>query len=106
MTTEQGTETKTAKKVSRLVDTELILTHNVTYYRWDTDESYSQRLKEWAEELEEFIRDHRSQDRISIEVHRKMEDQCDQCGKPWEPDTQDGVTGCAYCGVTIESGEA
>ena len=100
-TTEQKTEGRTAKRAVRAVDTYIRLTPDLDRWRGESDESWEKRLTAWGQELEAFIRDHRSQDRTSVYVEVQREAQCDQCGKPWEPDTQDGVTYCAYCGVEV-----
>lgn len=51
-----------------------------------TLEKRAKRLAEWCREFEEFIRDHRSQDPISLVVEREYQDQCSHCGNEWEED--------------------
>lgn len=58
-------------------------------------------LESWARELEDFVRDHRSQDPITVTVERVTETQCDQCGCPWEVATDDNGTFCAWCGIVV-----
>ena len=58
-----------------------------------TLERKAQRLEEWCREFEDFLRDHRSQDPVSLSVERGYEDQCSFCGRPWEEDA-DGPLCC------------
>ena len=92
---------KSAKPVTVISGLRMVLTGRVPFYHWQMMETYGNALDTWAKELEEFIRDHRSQDNVSITVERVMETQCDQCHREWEPYTEDGVTFCANCGVPV-----
>lgn len=58
-------------------------------------------LEAKCREFVEFLRDHRSQDRIELEVVRERADLCSACGRTWEPSVEDGVTGCAGCGAIL-----
>ena len=49
-----------------------------------TPEDEIKVAKRWAKDFEEFVRDHRSQDSVKIEVVENYEDQCSNCGSPWE----------------------
>lgn len=63
--------------------------------RWSRDmEGKARALESWAMEFEEFIRDHRSQDPVSLVVERQYQDQCSHCGREWEEDS-DGPLCCA-----------
>lgn len=59
----------------------------------NTIERKVKALEEWCREFEYFIRDHRSQDCVSLTVEREYEDQCSYCGNKWEVD-EDGPTCC------------
>lgn len=50
-------------------------------------------LEGWCRDMEDFIRDHRSRDDISLEVTREYEDRCSFCGREWEED-EDGMPTC------------
>lgn len=56
-------------------------------------EQQARNLERWAREFEAFIRDHRSQDPVSLTVIRDHEDQCSHCGRAWEEDA-DGPLCC------------
>ena len=58
-----------------------------------TMEGRATALEEWAKELVEFIRDHRSRDDLGLTVKRIYEDQCSHCGYTWEVDDE----GCPVC---------
>jgi hypothetical protein len=61
------------------------------YRRWGgyTQEQYAKHCSDWVREFEEFMRDHRSQDPVFLNVERKYEDQCEFCGSTdFDPDPQ------------------
>lgn len=58
-----------------------------------SSEEKQRRLNAWAREFEAFVRDHRSQDPISLNVIRDERDQCSHCGYEWEQDA-DGPLCC------------
>ena len=62
-------------------------------------ESQAKQLQRWADEFNEFIRDHRSRDDVSLSVNRKYEDQCSHCGYTWELDDE-GVPVCCDKAIT------
>ena len=57
-------------------------------------EARAKYLEEWCKEFEAFVRDHRSQDPVSLSVIREYEDQCTHCGLLWEED-EDGPICCS-----------
>ena len=62
--------------------------------RWSkTLEDKAKRLEEWCRDFEEFLRDHRSQDPVSLNVEREYQEQCSLCGREWEEDA-DGPLCC------------
>lgn len=73
-------------------------------YLWDrTEEGRAKALEGAVRDFEEFLRDHRSQDAVSLYVDRVYEDQCSACGEKWEPCMEDGITSCASCCATVEA---
>lgn len=50
-----------------------------------TAEDIAKHKDELCREFHDFIRDHRSQDRVELEVVREYEDQCSACGGRYEP---------------------
>lgn len=67
-----------------------------SFYGWyrRTVEQRAKELEEWARDFEKFVRDHRSQDPVSLSVIRIHEDQCSHCHSTWETDP---VTGEPLC---------
>lgn len=62
--------------------------------RWcRTVEERAKALENWARDFHEFIRDHRSQDPVYLNVKRVYQYQCSHCGYEWEEDA-DGPLCC------------
>lgn len=59
------------------------------------------KAEKWAREFMDFLRDHRSQDLVGLDVVRVTEDRCSACGERWETMTDEGVEVCAYCAVAV-----
>lgn len=72
------------------------------FYGWyrRTVEQRAKELEEWARDFESFVRDHRSQDPISLTVVRVHEDQCSHCHSEWEQDQATGEPLCCTAAVT------
>ena len=69
-----------------------------------TMEDRARALESWAIELEKFVRDHRSQDGVSLTVEREKAVVCSGCGADWEecpPDEYDDKPYCANCGANV-----
>ena len=80
------------KKV--LIDVHVICEPPASATRWAyTVEQQARQLEEWCREFEEFVRDHRSQDPVSLSVQRQYEERCSHCGRQWEEDA-DGPVCC------------
>lgn len=92
---------KLARPVTVITDLRVVLEGRQPTYPWQTMEERGKALDQWARELEDFIRDHRSQDAVSITVERVLQTQCDQCNREWETYTEDGTTFCSGCGVGV-----
>jgi hypothetical protein len=56
-------------------------------------EYLAREMEEWARDFEAFVRDHRSQDPVSLNIIRDYEDRCSHCGYDWEVDAE----GCPEC---------
>jgi hypothetical protein len=96
------TSERLARPVTRLVDLRIVV--DPPRQRWWSDQTEERRIREleaWARELEAFVRDHRSQDPISLTVEKETKTVCDLCGREWETYTEDGETYCASCGVGV-----
>jgi len=60
---------------------------NVPFYiRNKGQEAIVEYYESWVKEFEEFMRDHRSQDPISLSVERHTIDVCSFCGLEWDVD--------------------
>ncbi len=70
-------------------------------YYADTEKE-AKDLERAVKDFHDFLRDHRSQDMISLDVTRIYEDQCSHCREIWEQDMFDGKPGCASCGALLE----
>jgi hypothetical protein len=58
-----------------------------------TMEARAKHLDQWAREFNSFIRDHRSQDDVTVNVTRVFGDICSHCKRDWETD-DDGLPVC------------
>lgn len=91
----------TKKKV--LVDCRVVAEFHRYGNSWRTPEQNAKEAETRCEEFNEFIRDHRSQDDIRLDVERITEEQCSVCGGKWETDHYDGALRCANCGVEVDA---
>lgn len=86
-----------------------ILRYNPYHYGSNEYWSYlSGKLNAWVKEFHEFIRDHRSQDPVSLSPVFDAEDVCSDCGdrwdaSVWDDEGQDGLLHCNCCGAVVES---
>jgi len=64
-------------------------------YHWQarTMEEKEKFYEDWVKDFHDFIRDHRSQDPVRLEVERVEKDICEFCEEEWEEDTD----GCPLC---------
>lgn len=88
-----------ARKVRILTDVRVVLNHSRVVWYWQSLEQQAKALDSWARELQDFLRDHRSQDPVQINVDREYTDSCSRCKRPWETYKEEGTTYCANCGV-------
>ena len=56
-------------------------------------EQVAKEYESWVKDFHEFIRDHRSQDPVDINVEREYQDVCSFCDYEWEEDEN----GCPCC---------
>lgn len=78
---------------------------NLFRYAWRklTPEDKARELENACAEFAEFIRDHRSQDPVRLDVVRVKEDLCSHCERPWETMEEEGKTLCAWCGAEVDT---
>lgn len=91
-----------ATKSRRLMDCRVIAEFRGYDNSWRTPEQNASAAESRCKEFNEFIRDHRSQDDIRLEVERIYEDRCDVCGCAWEVDRSEAVPFCAGCGTEVD----
>jgi hypothetical protein len=56
-------------------------------------EELAKYYEAWVRDFHAFIRDHRSQDPVNLNVEREYKDLCTHCGYEWEIDEN----GCPVC---------
>jgi len=105
-------EAKTCTKVNRVVDVRIICdppSYVYNFADWSHERGSPEwwarvhkEALEWANEFCEFIRDHRSQDRVDLNVVKDEQAQCSCCGNAWKLCDDNGVTRCAHCGATVK----
>ena len=108
-------EVKTCRKVKRTQDVRVVCDPPHWLYecrreQYGSEEYWSaiaKQLEEWVKEFHEFIRDHRSQDPVQLNVERKQIEACSACGEQWEvgrydEEEDDGRTHCFCCGAVVE----
>lgn len=113
MTIDTKRPTEPAKKVRTLVDAYAVATFHVNSY--GSIESQARQMERRCQEFNEFIRDHRSQDDVRLEVRREYQSVCSVCGEEWEPYTIEpdnlgpdeprslvGKQACIGCGAVVE----
>lgn len=61
-------------------------------------EDVADEYEVWVRDFQYFIRDHRSQDPVSLTVIRDYKDVCSYCNNEWETD-DDGVPCCCQNAV-------
>ena len=77
--------------------------------RWQTDAENEAAMEAWAGEFNRWVRDHRSQDSVTLEVVRETSERCSACGDTWEPvpgselgdDYEARTLYCAACGREV-----
>lgn len=82
-----------------LVDSRVIATF--PYVSWNSQKQYADALRRECRDFEAFLRDHRSQDLVTLHVEAITEDQCSACGCEWESYTDDEGVWCANCGARV-----
>ena len=76
--------------------------------RWcRTLEDQAKEMERWAHGFHEFLRDHRSQDMLHLEIVEDRKDLCSNCHEPWETYVEEEILGkqgktfCAFCGAEV-----
>ena len=73
--------------------------------QYSDPERYAEALEKAVKEFRDFLRDHRSQDMITLDVNREYEEVCSVCREKWEEDKTENGKYCANCGAEIEEQE-
>lgn len=66
-------------------------------------EDIAQEYESWVQDFHWFIRDHRSQDPVTLNVERQYQDVCSFCECEWEVD-ENGMPVC--CGEAMDEWDA
>ena len=64
-------------------------------------EEQAKALERAVKEFEDFLRDHRSQDIVRLNIERIYSDLCSNCGDVWDSDFYDGADHCLMCGAIL-----
>ena len=105
-------ENPTAEKIKHTTDVKIVceaprhLTRYGGGYNWGTDEYWDyieKELRRWVKDFHEFIRDHRSQDPVHLDVEREIITACSVCKEEWDTDTDENGEFCANCGARVKS---
>lgn len=101
---------KQCEKIKMLVDVRVVadMSRVVSWHR--SEEYRAEELARLANDFNEFIKDHRSQDHILLSVEKVFADVCSSCGSAWETMEADepmfpGETQCASCGASVKQPE-
>lgn len=93
-------------KKRTLVDVKLVAEppDHLFRYRYNiTPKQKEEILKGWVRDFEDFIRDHRSCDPVTLYVEGDYKDLCSNCEEEWETAAGDGPECCASCGAILEA---
>ena len=96
MSTESVAQVETKATKSKILQDVRVIAEMKTY-SWRSPEQSARAAEDRCKEFNEFIRDHRSQDDIRLEVERIYKEVCSVCGTEWEPITEAGRMICANC---------
>ena len=94
-----------AKKLHILTDVKVEADLSNMLWRrnyYGKEEEKAKDLERAVKDFEDFLRDHRSQDMISLSVERVFEDVCSVCKDTWDiVDDKDGKY-CGNCGADLD----
>ena len=86
------------RKIKRLDDVRIVVEPPDYVGRWCRSiEERAKELVAWAREFEQWVRDHRSQDPVSLSVERIEPSVCSGCGAEWETMLSDTALRCVVC---------
>lgn len=72
-----------------LSDVQIICEPPSWFYDYNDLERTARYYERWVKEFHDFIRDHRSQDPVNLNVERIFKDVCSFCGSEWEWGTEE-----------------
>ena len=95
-------EKQKAKKVVVIKDVRVECEFGLDWYDRQSEEHRIKALQREIDSFHNFVKDHRSQDHITLNMVKDYEDQCSVCGALWETYEEiDGVF-CASCGTDTQ----
>lgn len=70
---------------------------------FDSEEEHAKALERAVKDFTDFLRDHRSQDLVQLNVERIYKNLCSECGKEFERDFDEEtkLPFCAFCGADL-----
>jgi hypothetical protein len=88
-------------KQKKLVEAFVVadVSDGISYWIIKTPEQEAKAMESLCSEFNDFVRDHRSMDWVTLKVQRVYQDQCSHCHLEWEVDDE-GVPMC--CRAAIE----
>ena len=87
-----------------LVDVRVIadVSRGLSSWLINTPERKAKQMESLVSEFNDFVRDHRSMDWVTLDIEQEYQDQCSHCGNEWETD-YDGFPMC--CNAAIKEHE-
>jgi hypothetical protein len=64
------------------------------YFKSPTMEDWAEYYEKWVKEFHNFIKDHRSQDPVRLNVEKEYKEVCEFCGMDWETDEDNSPVCC------------
>jgi predicted aldo/keto reductase-like oxidoreductase len=76
-----------------LIDVKVVADVSKGIWSRSTIEEQAKQMESLASEFNDFVRDHRSMDWVTLYVEKEHQEQCSHCGYVWEVDAE-GVPVC------------
>ena len=103
---DKETKQATSIMVRVLHDVRVVAEMHQWWGAWQVSkEEHAKRLERAVKDFENFLRDHRSQDAISLTVEQDYRDECSVCRCEWELGSDENGLYCAGCGAPVSSKE-
>lgn len=90
-----------AVKINKCIGVRVDCDFNLYGYGIQDLEDEIKTIESRIQDFQEFIKDHRSQDDITLCAVREYEEQCSLCGEGWDEVNDEDGHYCGNCGVEI-----